>query len=65
VGAGGNIGGMTMGFLFKNPNITYSTAFFYIGGMAIVAALIIAVTKFGKVPVKVDKSLKVNDLKPA
>ena len=50
VGAGGNIGGMAMGFLFKNPNLGYGTAFFYIGCMALVAALIIAITKFGKVP---------------
>lgn len=50
VGAGGNIGGMMMGFLFKNPNLGYGTAFFYIGGMAIVAALVIAITKFNKVP---------------
>ncbi len=50
VGAGGNIGGMLMGFLFKNPNLTYSTAFFYIGCIAVVASLVIAVTKFGRVP---------------
>jgi NNP family nitrate/nitrite transporter-like MFS transporter len=62
VGAGGNIGGMMMGFLFKNPNITYSTAFLYIGGMAVLAALVIAITKFGKVPDYANKSLKVNVL---
>jgi MFS transporter, NNP family, nitrate/nitrite transporter len=50
IGAGGNIGGMLMGFLFKNPNLGYGTAFFYIGCMAVVAALVIAVTKFGRVP---------------
>ena len=48
VGAGGNIGGMLMGFLFKNPNLGYGTAFFYIGCAALVAALVIGVTKFGR-----------------
>jgi MFS transporter, NNP family, nitrate/nitrite transporter len=46
VGAGGNIGGMMMGFLFKSPNISYGQAFFYIGCSALVAAAIIAITKF-------------------
>jgi MFS transporter, NNP family, nitrate/nitrite transporter len=62
VGAGGNIGGMMMGFLFKNPNITYSTAFFYIGGMAVLAALVIAITKFGKVPSNAATSLEIKGL---
>lgn len=48
VGAGGNIGGMMFGFLFKSSTITYPQAFFYIGSMALAAAVIIAVTKFGK-----------------
>lgn len=46
VGAGGNIGGMAMGFLFKSENITYGEAFQYIGLMAVVAGLIVAFTKF-------------------
>ena len=50
VGAGGNIGGMLMGFLFKNPNLGYGTAFFYIGCAALVAALLIGLTKFSKEP---------------
>ncbi len=48
VGAGGNIGGMAMGFLFKNPNISYATAFFYIGCAAVVVSLLIAITRFAK-----------------
>lgn len=31
VGAGGNIGAMLVGFLFKSINISYAQAFFYIG----------------------------------
>jgi MFS transporter, NNP family, nitrate/nitrite transporter len=48
VGAGGNIGGMTMGFLFKSTAITYAQAFQYIGIAAIVVAIIVALTKFTK-----------------
>lgn len=46
VGAGGNIGGMAMGFLFKAENITYADAFQYIGIFAVIVGLIVAVTKF-------------------
>jgi MFS transporter, NNP family, nitrate/nitrite transporter len=49
VGAGGNIGGMMMGFLFKSSSITYGDAFFYIGIAAVVAAAIVAITRFSKV----------------
>jgi MFS transporter, NNP family, nitrate/nitrite transporter len=49
VGAGGNVGGMLMGFLFKSTAITYAQAFQYIGIAAIVVAIIVAVTKFAKV----------------
>jgi MFS transporter, NNP family, nitrate/nitrite transporter len=48
VGAGGNIGGMMMGFLFKNPQITYATAFFYIGSAVLAVAVIIVITRFSK-----------------
>jgi NNP family nitrate/nitrite transporter-like MFS transporter len=42
VGAGGNIGAMLIGFLFKSKSITYSQAFFYIGiGVAIVGLLVL------------------------
>ena len=51
VGAGGNVGGMLMGFLFKSSAITYSQAFFYIGIIAIVVAALVAITNFSRVPV--------------
>jgi hypothetical protein len=51
-----------MGFLFKNPNLGYGTAFFYIGCAALVAALVIGATKFAKVPESVDKPLVVKGL---
>lgn len=42
VGAGGNIGAMLVGFLFKSNNITYSQAFFYIGiGVAVTGLLVL------------------------
>ncbi len=61
VGAGGNIGGMMMGFLFKSDNLTYADAFQYIGMAAIVAALLVLITKFNKTA-KVEKSVLVEDL---
>jgi MFS transporter, NNP family, nitrate/nitrite transporter len=44
VGAGGNIGAMLIGFLFKSENITYAQAFFYIGvGVAVVGGIVMLV----------------------
>ncbi len=48
VGAGGNVGGMLFGFLFKSASITYLQAFSYIGVIVIGVALIVLVTRFGK-----------------
>lgn len=61
VGAGGNIGGMLMGFLFKSENLTYADAFKYIGIAAVAAAALIAVTKFS-VKEKVEQVALVEDL---
>jgi NNP family nitrate/nitrite transporter-like MFS transporter len=61
VGAGGNIGGMLMGFLFKSENLTYADAFKYIGVAAVAAALLIAVTKFSAKE-KVEQVALVEDL---
>jgi len=44
VGAGGNLGAMLVGFLFKSSAITYSMAFLYIGlGVAAVGGLVLLV----------------------
>ncbi len=48
VGAGGNVGGMLFGFLFKSSSITYLQAFSYIGFIAIAVSLIVLVTRFSK-----------------
>lgn len=48
VGAGGNIGGMLFGFLFKSSSITYMQAFMYIGIVAIAVAVIVLITRFEK-----------------
>jgi len=48
VGAGGNLGGMLFGFLFKSTSISYIQAFTYIGYAVIVVALIILITRFRK-----------------
>lgn len=51
VGAGGNVGGMLMGFLFKSQSITYGQAFLYIGGVVAVIGLLLFLVNFGKVVV--------------
>jgi len=50
VGAGGNLGGMLFGFLFKSESITYAQAFTYIGITIIIVSLIVLVTRFRKAP---------------
>lgn len=46
VGAGGNLGGMLFGFLFKMESITYLQAFRFIGFLVIGVAAIVFVTRF-------------------
>lgn len=50
VGAGGNLGGMLFGFLFKSSTITYGEAFTYIGYTVIVVAVIVFITRFKRQP---------------
>jgi NNP family nitrate/nitrite transporter-like MFS transporter len=54
VGAGGNLGGMLFGFLFKSTTITYVEAFTYIGYTVIVVALIVLITRFNKQPALIE-----------
>jgi NNP family nitrate/nitrite transporter-like MFS transporter len=46
VGAGGNLGGMLFGFLFKSESITYVQAFTYIGMAVIIVAAIVGITRW-------------------
>jgi MFS transporter, NNP family, nitrate/nitrite transporter len=46
VGAGGNLGGMMFGFLFKSQTITYAQAFTYIGYTIIAVSAVVFVTRF-------------------
>ena len=48
VGAGGNLGGMLFGFLFKSDTITYGEAFTYIGLTVVVIAAIVSAIRFRK-----------------
>lgn len=48
VGAGGNLGGMMFGFLFKSNAITYVQAFTYIGFIVISVSFIVLITRFQK-----------------
>ncbi len=50
VGAGGNLGGMLFGFLFKSESISYEQAFTYIGYAVIATGVIVLLTRFGKQP---------------
>ena len=46
VGAGGNLGGMLFGFLFRSESITYAQAFTYIGTTVLIVAGIMAITRW-------------------
>ncbi|WP_143305158.1 MFS transporter [Chitinophaga vietnamensis] len=46
VGAGGNLGGMLFGFLFKSEEITYVQAFTYIGFTVVAVGCIVLLTRF-------------------
>lgn len=48
VGAGGNLGGMLFGFLFKSNSITYVDAFTYIGLSVLLVSAVILITRFRK-----------------
>ncbi|MGN6490502.1 MAG: NarK family nitrate/nitrite MFS transporter [Agriterribacter sp.] len=63
VGAGGNIGGMLFGFLFKSDSITYAQAFGYIGIIVIAVSVIILLTKFAREKTKDEPTVAV--LQPA
>jgi MFS transporter, NNP family, nitrate/nitrite transporter len=56
VGAGGNLGGVLAGFLFKSETISYSQAFMYIGIAVAVIGAITALIKFDKKVVPVTES---------
>jgi NNP family nitrate/nitrite transporter-like MFS transporter len=57
VGAGGNVGGMLFGFLFKSKSITYIQAFSYIGIIVITVSLIVLITRFAKTEKAVEASM--------
>lgn len=50
VGAGGNLGGMLFGFLFKSDSISYVQAFTYIGYVVIAISCIVMLTRFTRQP---------------
>ncbi|GAB2767838.1 MFS transporter [Rhabdobacter roseus] len=52
VGAGGNVGAVLAGFLFKSSTISYSQAFLYIGLAVAAIAALVAVMSFEKVRVE-------------
>jgi MFS transporter, NNP family, nitrate/nitrite transporter len=46
VGAGGNLGGMLFGFLFKSEAVTYMQAFNYIGVIVMAVSFFVLITRF-------------------
>jgi NNP family nitrate/nitrite transporter-like MFS transporter len=48
VGAGGNVGAVLAGFLFKSSEISYSQAFMYIGVAIACIAAVVALINFEK-----------------
>ncbi|HEY5391995.1 MAG TPA: MFS transporter, partial [Hanamia sp.] len=60
VGAGGNVGGMLFGFLFKSESITYVQAFQYIGYIVIGVSLIVLITKYTVAPKAKEVPVAVN-----
>lgn len=46
VGAGGNMGAMLVGFLFKSESLTYADAFHYIGIGVVLIGLLVFLTRF-------------------
>jgi MFS transporter, NNP family, nitrate/nitrite transporter len=61
VGAGGNIGAMLVGFLFKSQSISYTDAFYYIGiGVVCIGVIVLAanIPPVRKEVVAVDASLQ-------
>ena len=65
VGAGGNLGGMMFGFLFKSETITYVQAFTYIGLAVIVVSVIVLVTRFVKPQTSYETDLDFASIKTA
>ena len=55
VGAGGNLGGMLMGFLFKSQNISYLQAFQYIGMVVGAIGILLFVINFAKEPASISE----------
>ena len=62
VGAGGNVGAVLAGFLFKSSSISYSQAFVYIGVAIACVAAIVALVNFDKAGSTVTEA---NTLEPA
>jgi len=57
VGAGGNLGGMMFGFLFKSQSISYVQAFSYIGIAVVIVSMIVLVTRMRKNPADAGKTV--------
>jgi len=59
VGAGGNVGAMLIGFLFKSMD--YGTAFSYLGGIVFTVGLIVLVVRLSLVKSSEKEAIVMND----
>ena len=48
VGAGGNVGAVLAGFLFKSPNLTYPQAFLILGGVIFLTSVCVLAVRFSE-----------------
>jgi NNP family nitrate/nitrite transporter-like MFS transporter len=65
VGAGGNLGGMLFGFLFKSQSVTYVQAFTYIGYIVIAISVVVFVTRFKTSPAYHEEAVDEGNAIPA
>lgn len=63
VGAGGNLGAMLAGFLFKSNSLTYADAFLYIGVAVAIIGVLVSFIPFNVSPAAEESEVEVEKLK--
>ena len=63
VGAGGNVGAMAIGFLFKS--MSYTAAFMYLGGAVFAVGLVVLTVRLMSKKVMENKVIESNEIEKA
>ena len=63
VGAGGNLGAMLAGFLFKAKSLTYADAFLYIGIVVAIIGLLVTLIPFNVSKETEEEAVDIKNLK--